>query len=101
MAAYIIAFIDVTDPKRYEQYKQRTPAAIAKHGGRFIARGGRTKTLEGPDEKRRVVILEFPDFQRAEAFFNSEEYQEAKSFREGAAKASFILVEGWNPPDGA
>jgi uncharacterized protein (DUF1330 family) len=67
----------------------------------LFSQGGNTKTLEGPEEKRRVVILEFPDFQRAEAFFNSEEYQEAKSFREGAATASFILVDGWNPPGGA
>lgn len=97
MAAYLIAFIEVTDPKGYEQYKQRTPAVIAKYGGRFIARGGKTKTLEGAEEKRRAVIIEFPDFQRAEAFYNSSEYQEAKYFREGAATASFVLVDGWNP----
>jgi uncharacterized protein (DUF1330 family) len=100
MPAYLIAFIEVTDPQQYAQYTQRTPAAIAKFGGRFIVRGGKTKTLEGPQEKRRVVVIEFPDFERAEAFFQSEEYQHAKGFRKGAAKATFVLVEGAAPPAG-
>jgi uncharacterized protein (DUF1330 family) len=95
MAAYIVAFIEVTDPERYAQYMKRTPAAIAAHGGRFIVRGGEKITLEGPAENRRIVVLEFPSFEQAKTFFNSPEYQHAKSFRDGAAKASFILVDGW------
>jgi uncharacterized protein (DUF1330 family) len=98
MPAYLIAFLEVTDPQQYAQYTQRTPAAIARYGGRFIVRGGKTKTLEGPQEKRRVVVIEFPDFDRAEAFYNSEEYQQAKTFRGGAANANFVLVEGAPPP---
>jgi uncharacterized protein (DUF1330 family) len=98
MAAYLIAFIEVTDPERYSQYTQRTPAAIAKFGGHFIVRGGKTLTLEGPQENRRVVVIEFPDFARAEGFYRSEEYQQAKVFREGAARASFVLVDGHTQP---
>jgi uncharacterized protein (DUF1330 family) len=98
MPAYIIAFIEVTDPQKYAQYAQRTPAAIEQFGGRFIVRGGKSLTLEGPQENRRIVVLEFPDFARAEAFYRSQEYQQAKVFREGAAKAAFVLVEGHTAP---
>jgi uncharacterized protein (DUF1330 family) len=98
MPAYIIAFIEVTNPEKYAQYTQRTPAAIAKFGGKFIVRGGKTLTLEGPRENRRVVVIEFPDFARAELFYRSQEYQQAKVFRDGAAKASFIVVDGHSPP---
>ena len=94
MAAYIIAFIDVTDPQRYAQYTKLTPDAIARHGGKFIVRGGEKLTLEGPAENRRVVVLEFPTFEQAKTFYDSPEYRHAKSFREGAAEASFLLVEG-------
>lgn len=90
----MIATVDVTDPDQYRQYTDRSPAVIAKFGGRFLARGGRTATLEGDTESRRIVIVEFPSFEQAEACYNSLEYQEAKSHREGAAQAKFIVVEG-------
>ena len=98
MPAYIIATIEVTDPERYAQYARLTPAAIEKYGGRFVVRGGPVTTLEGPEEKRRVVVLQFPSVAQARTFFDSREYQHAKSFRKGAAVASFILVDGYAPP---
>ena len=53
--------------------------------------------MEGPEEKRRVVVIEFPSFEQAEAFYQSEEYQRAKKLREGAAIGTFIVVEGCVP----
>ncbi len=94
MVAYMIVTVDVTDPEQYRQYTDRAPAAIAKFGGRYVARGGRTVTLEGDTESRRVVVVEFPSVEQAEACYASPEYQEAKSHREGAANARFIVVEG-------
>ena len=94
MAAYIIALIEVTDPQRYAEYTKLTPAAIERYGGKFIVRGGEKLTLEGPQENRRVVVLEFPTFQQAQTFFHSPEYEHAKSFRQGAADASFVLING-------
>lgn len=94
MSAYFVAHIKVTDMERYKQYTKLTPAAIEAHGGKFIVRGGEVETLEGPEETRRVVVLEFPDSDSARAFYQSEQYQAAKKLREGAAEASFILIEG-------
>ena len=92
--AYIIAQVDVTNPQQYAEYAKLSPDIIAKYGGRFIARAGRTVTLEGTPARSRVVIIEYPSFERAQAFFNSPEYQKAKKLREGAANAQFIVVEG-------
>jgi len=94
LVAYMIVTVDVTDPDQYRQYTDRAPAAIAKYGGRYLARGGRTVTLEGDTESRRVVVLEFPSLEQAETCYRSPEYQEAKSHREGAANARFFAVEG-------
>ena len=94
MPAYIIARVDVTDPEKYEGYKERTPAAVAKFGGRFIVRGGNIITLEGPEETRRVVVIEFPSLHQAQAFYDSEDYRAAKKFRDGAAEAQFLAIEG-------
>ncbi|MCA9839490.1 MAG: DUF1330 domain-containing protein [Trueperaceae bacterium] len=94
MPAYIIAQINVTNPEQYKEYTKLTPAAIAKYGGKFIVRGGDKMTLEGPEETRRVVLIEFPDMESAKTFWHSAEYEEAKAKRKGAAEGSFVLVEG-------
>ncbi len=94
MPAYIIARVDVTDPEKYQGYKERTPAAVAKFGGRFIVRGGDVITLEGPEETRRVIVIEFPSLDQAQAFYHSEDYQAAKKLRDGAAEGQFLAVEG-------
>ena len=94
MPAYLIARITVTDPEQYEHYKALAPAAIAKYGGKYLARGGATETVEGDTEDRRVVILEFADTATARKFYASPEYSEARAKREGAATGQFVIVEG-------
>lgn len=94
MAAYVIARVEVIDQQRYRKYLEVTPATIAKFGGRFVARGGQTLSLEGPEETRRVVILEFPSLERAKQWYYSEDYQEAKKNRIGAAIGELLVIEG-------
>jgi uncharacterized protein (DUF1330 family) len=71
-----------------------SPGIIEKFGGHFVARGGRSMTLEGTPAPSRVVIVEFPSYERAQEFYNSAEYQAARKVRAGAATAQFVLVEG-------
>ncbi len=92
--AYLVVQVDVTHQDRYAEYAKLTPDIIAKHGGRFLARAGRTETLEGPPAKSRVVVIEFPSFERAQAFYDSPEYTAARKVRENAATAQIIAVEG-------
>jgi uncharacterized protein (DUF1330 family) len=92
--AYIVVQADVTNPQQYAEYAKLTPDIMAKYGGRFLARAGKTVTLEGPPAKSRVVVLEFPSLQKAEEFYRSPEYTAARKLREGAATAQFIAVEG-------
>jgi uncharacterized protein (DUF1330 family) len=92
--AYIVVQADVTNPQQYAEYAKLTPDIIAKFGGRFLARAGKTVTLEGPPAKARVVVIEFPSLQKAEEFYRSPEYTAARKLRAGAATAQFIAVEG-------
>ena len=94
MAAYMIARVKVTDPQRYRKYVESTLPTIEKFQGRFLARGGRTVTFEGPEETRRIVILEFPSLERAQQWYASEDYQTVKKLRAGAAEGDFLAVEG-------
>ncbi|MBA1188024.1 DUF1330 domain-containing protein [Pseudomonas entomophila] len=97
MKAYWIAHVDVTDPQQYQQYTQRAPAAFAAHGGRFLARGGRSEALEGRPTPQRSVVIEFDSYEQALACYRSEAYQEACQYRQGVAKAEVIIVEGFAP----
>ncbi|MCB1718893.1 MAG: DUF1330 domain-containing protein [Candidatus Competibacteraceae bacterium] len=95
MAAYIIARVNVKDPATYQQYTAQTPGAIARFGGRFIARGGRMELLEGNNtDLNRTVLIEFPSYEQALNFYHSAEYQEIVKLRWQAADSQVLLVEG-------
>lgn len=93
MPAFVIVEIDISDPEKYNAYKELTPATISAYGGKFVLRGNPVTVLEGEWNHERLVMLKFPTKEKAEAWYNSEGYQHAKSVREGAAKANFLLTE--------
>jgi uncharacterized protein (DUF1330 family) len=94
MPAYLIVETDISDPEQYEQYKAASPGAVAAGGGRFLARGGEVRVLEGDWSPSRLVVLEFDDLEAAQRFYDSERYQAAKQLREGAAKLRMVAVAG-------
>lgn len=95
MPAYVIADVAVSDPAKYEGYKALSPGAIEKHGGRFLARGGQSRTLEGDWKPGRLVVVEFPTYEQAQAFYTSVEYTAARRARAGAtSRFNMVVVEG-------
>ena len=56
MPALWIAHVTVTDADAYGKYAKLAGPAIAKHGGKFIARGGRYVQLEGKDRPLEDTI---------------------------------------------
>jgi uncharacterized protein (DUF1330 family) len=94
MSAYVIVRVEVTKWDKYNEYLKVGPGTVAQYSGRFIARAGEVVTLEGPEETRRLVILEFPSLAEAKAWYNSKEYQDAKKLRAGASTGSLIAIEG-------
>ena len=94
MSAYVIVNVAVRDPEIYKEYAMQAPATISAHGGRYLARAGKTEVLEGDVVPNRVVILEFPSYERAREWWNSEMYRLPKALRRSASEASMILVDG-------
>lgn len=92
MPALWIAHVTVTDDAAYGRYAALAGPAIAKHGGAFIARGGRYVQLEGKDRARNVVAR-FPSLEAAEACYRSPEYQEALDHARGASERELVIVE--------
>ncbi len=94
MAAYVIVDVDVTDPVGYDEYKKLAPPAVAAYDGKYLARGGKTETLEGDWSPTRLVILEFPSVERAKQWLNSPEYSAAKQLRHKYGKSRMVVVAG-------
>jgi uncharacterized protein (DUF1330 family) len=94
MAAYWVARSRIIDPVAYKKYTDRIPAIMRQYGGKVLARGGRYKIMEGPENFHRFVVIEFPTMEQAIACFESPEYQEAASFRkDGAGVVENVIVE--------
>ena len=87
-----IAHVTVTDAEAYGRYAKGAGAAIAAHGGVFLARGGRYVQLEGNDRPRNVVAR-FPSLERAVECYHSAEYQAALAHAKGAALRDLMVVE--------
>ena len=94
MPAYLVARVAVHNPETYLKYTARTPALIARHGGKFLTRGAPVTTLEGMPFNDRMVIIEFPSAAHAEALFKDPEYDDAAMFRRDASVGQFLVQEG-------
>jgi uncharacterized protein (DUF1330 family) len=53
MPAYLIAEHKITEPTKFEEYRVKVGPMIAKHGGRYLTKGGSHKLPEGGHWKGR------------------------------------------------
>ena len=95
MPAYWVARSKINDPIEYKKYTDLVPDIVARYGGRFLARGGKFRIMEGPEKFHRFIVIEFPSFEQAVACFTSPEYENAAAFRRaGAGEVENVIVEG-------
>jgi uncharacterized protein (DUF1330 family) len=94
MRGYVIADVEVTDPELFEQYRAQVSATIAKYGGRYLVRGGKTESPEGGWTPRRLIVLEFESLARAKEWYDSPEYRPLIELRKRSAKTQIVFSEG-------
>jgi uncharacterized protein (DUF1330 family) len=93
-AAYLIVQIKITREEGWSEYRQRVSDLFAKHGGRYLVRGGPVEVLEGSYDGRRLVVFEFPSMEVIHSVWNSPEYADVKRLREGAGELDVWAVPG-------
>lgn len=95
MKGYWVAFINVHDKEKYQNYLKLAPAALKKYGAKLLSRGEDITIIEGfnnpPD---RAVVFEFESYETALECYNSTEYQEARKCRRDYASANIIIMNG-------
>ncbi|MCY7315142.1 MAG: DUF1330 domain-containing protein, partial [Rubrivivax sp.] len=80
-----------------DEYRRQVPALIARHGGRYLVRGGAVTLLEGQRTTQRQVILEFADMDALQRFYTDPDYAPLIALRQRAGRGSLIAVEGTTP----
>ena len=95
MAAYLVVEHLITDAAKFEEYRVKVGPMIAKHGGRYLTKGGSHKMPEGGHWKpERVVIIEFESVEQAIKAHDSEAYQAALKALGNGAERDIRIAEG-------
>ncbi len=94
MAAYVIAEqLEVTDPKKLEEYGKTVRDTVAKYGGKVIA-AAPGEAAEGNWKPNRLVIIQFDSMDKAKGWYNSPEYQPLIKIRQAGARGNLVFVNG-------
>ncbi len=98
MPAYVIASVRSVAPDSADalaEYRRGNTEAVARHGGRFLVRGGPLEPLEGAGHPPlRMVVMEFPDQAAARAWYGSPDYVALRELRQSVSETDIVLVEG-------
>lgn len=96
MACYVVVEMEVTNRPALEPYVVAVKDTIENHGGRFLARAGATKLIEGGPAPKIIVLIEFPDAASFDRWHHSPEYQKILPHRLENSTARMFTVEGVN-----
>ena len=95
MAAYMIGQLVMKDPSWLEKYRATVPSLVAKHGGKYLVRGGKMEKVEGNAPlPTTFVVLEFPSMEKAHAFHDDPEYAPFIKLRQAGSDLEMVVVEG-------
>ena len=92
---YQVVEIDMSDQEAYlKDYVPKAQAAIKAAGGKFLAAGGKTTTIEGEPPKSRVVIQQWDSLEKVQAYRDSAAFEDLLPLRNKLAKFRSFVVEG-------
>ena len=90
---WVCIYEKINNPDKLKEYAIKAKPAVEKFSGKFLARGGRSRTNDGV-ESPRTVVVEFPNYDIALACYDSKDYQEAHNILEGHVVRHHQIVEG-------
>ena len=94
MKAYWVCIYEKIDnTEKLKEYAAKARPAVEKFSGKFLARGGKSRTNDGIDSPR-IIVVEFPDYKTAIECYDSAEYQDAHDLLKGHALRHHQIVEG-------
>lgn len=94
MTVFVIADIKVNDGAWVPAYAASVHDIVHKHGGKYLARSGNVKTLEGkPLDTSLIAIMQFPSKEAATAFVSDPIYAPHVAARQAGSESRFQLID--------
>ncbi|MDG4663245.1 DUF1330 domain-containing protein [Mycobacterium sp. 236(2023)] len=88
MSVYALNLFDIANRDEYLAYSKRSPAEVAKHGGRVVALGQFRESVLGDIEPRTVLILvEWESKDAFDGYRNDPELADLHAHRENGASS--------------
>jgi uncharacterized protein (DUF1330 family) len=92
---YQVVEINASDLETYvKDYVPNARAAITAAGGKFLAAGGKTTTIEGAPPTNRVVIQQWDSVEKIKAYRDSAAFKDLLPLRNKLATFRSYAVEG-------
>ena len=92
---YQVTEVEILDPEAYaKDYVPKAQMAIKAGGGKFLAVGGKTTSLDGDPPKSRIVIQQWDSVDQIKAYRDSAAFKELLPLRAKIAKFRTYAVEG-------
>src|SRR3977135_3369940 len=92
---YQVREIEPSNREAYvKDYVPKAQAAIKAAGGKFLAAGDKTTTIEGEPPKSRVVIQQWDSLEKVQAYRDSAAFKDLLPFRNKLGKFRSFVVEG-------
>jgi len=92
---YQVVEINASDLETYvKDYVPKARAAITAAGGKFLAAGGKTTTIEGAPPTNRVVIQQWESVEKIKAYRDSAAFKDLLPLRNKLATFRSYAVEG-------
>jgi uncharacterized protein (DUF1330 family) len=94
MSVYFIADIKVMDNKWIPTYAASVHDIVHKHGGKYLARSGNVKTLEGkPSDATLIALIAFPSVAAVRAFLADPDYAPYAAARQAGSDSRIQLID--------
>ena len=90
---WVCIYEKIDSDEKLKEYAIKAMPALEKYSGKILARGGKSRTNEGI-ESPRTVVIEFPNYEAAIRCYDSKEYQIAHDILNGVAIRHHQIVEG-------
>ena len=90
---WVCIYEKIDSDEKLREYAIKAMPALEKYSGKILARGGKSRTNEGI-ESPRTVVIEFPNYEAAIRCYDSKEYQKAHDILNGVAIRHHQIVEG-------
>lgn len=94
MAVIVIADIKLINDSWVPDYAAKVHHLVHKHGGKYLARSGNVRVLEGkPLDTTLIALLQFPSIEAVEAFANDPDYAPFAAARKAGSESRFQMID--------